>query len=232
MRPWIIVKLLIFLALYYTIKYLGGTYGQYILYGINQMVTFLHEFGHAAGAVITGGGVEALQINQDGSGFTMTRGGSRGVILLGGYIGSAIFGNVLFFIGALRQKWAGICLHILASMMVFSAIFWFNSMFTSSLLIGFAILLVVISRFKSIRDEVVMFFGVATVMYIIEDFNVGPSSDLQQYAEIFYIIPAAVWMYIWLAIVLILSIWNVYIVIRSGKKDKPNEAISNDKTLK
>jgi hypothetical protein len=94
-----LLRILIVLFLYLGIKFFGGEYGRMILYPITLLVTFLHEFGHALGALITGGEVMSIQINPDGSGVTMTRGGSRAVILMGGYIGSAILGNLLFYLG-------------------------------------------------------------------------------------------------------------------------------------
>jgi len=79
-------RILFVLALYLAIKFFGGEYGRLILYPITLLVTFLHEFGHALGALITGGEVVSVQVNPDGSGLTMTRGGSRAVILMGGFL--------------------------------------------------------------------------------------------------------------------------------------------------
>jgi len=63
------------------LKYYGGDIGRKILYPITLLVTFLHEFGHGIGAVITGGWVEEIQINKDGSGWTRSAGGSRAVTI-------------------------------------------------------------------------------------------------------------------------------------------------------
>lgn len=71
------------------------------------------------------------------------------------------------------------------------------------------------------KSEVLMFLGLAAVLYIIEDFNVGPSSDLEQYAKIFVVIPAAIWMYLWLGIVLALTALNLRILFKPGNKQKP-----------
>ena len=53
-----------------------------------------------------------------------------------------------------------------------------------------------------------MFLGLASVIYIIQDFNVGPKSDLKAYKEVMVFIPATVWMYIWLAVAVLLLIFN------------------------
>jgi len=202
------------LIIYLGLRYFGGHVGQIILYPINLLVTYLHEFGHALGAILTGGSVQALQINEDGSGFTKTIGGSRGVILMGGYVGSALLGNLLFYIGARKPRIGHITLYVLASLMLISGLFWFNSFFTTGLLIVFALVLYFIANKTNFESEVLMFLGLASIIYIVQDFNVGPSSDLKAYAELFIFIPASVWMYIWLGIVLLLCFANFRLIFK------------------
>ncbi len=221
MRNQLLLRILGILAVYLGIKYFGGKIGEYILYPITRLVTFLHEFGHALGAILTGGSVEALQVNADGSGHTVTRGGSRAIILMGGYIGSALLGNLIFFIGARKPVASKITMYILAGMMAFSGVFWFNSLYTTVFLFLFAIALYFIASKTSFNREVLMFLGLACIIYIIQDFNVGPSSDLEKYAELFVIIPAAMWMYIWLGIVVILFILNIRLIFKTIPADIP-----------
>jgi len=209
-----IYRILITLLIYLGIKYLGGEYGRLLLYPITLLVTFLHEFGHALGALLTGGGVENLQISPDGSGFTTTRGGNRAIILMGGYLGSAILGNLLFYIGVKRNKLAKWTIMALAIIMLVVGVIWINSLFTTGFLFIFAFALIFISRKTDWDAEILMFFGLASIIYIIQDFNVGPSSDLKKYAEIFVIIPANAWMYIWLGIALFLSFMNLRMIFR------------------
>ncbi len=212
-----LIRIFIALGLYLGLTYLGGETGRMIMYPVRLLITFLHEFGHAFGALITGGDVMNLQVNSDGSGYTVTRGGNRAIILLGGYIGSAIFGNILLYIASKFEKGANATLYILASTMVISALFWFNSLFTTGLLIGFAIILFLIANKTRFASDVLMFLGLTSILYIIQDFNVGPRSDLNAYAELFVFPPAVVWMYIWLAIAVVLLIFNIRMIFRSSK---------------
>lgn len=214
MRRNILIRVIVALIIYFGIKYLGGYWGNLLLYPIQQLVTFLHEFGHALGTILTGGEVEALQINEDGSGFTKSRGGNRAIILMGGYIGSAILGNLLFFISTKLPKFAPAVLYILAGLMVLSGLIWFNSLFTTSLLFIFSIGLFFVGFKSKHQKDVLMFLGLTTVLYIVEDFNVGPQSDLQQYAELFVFVPASAWMYIWLFIVLLICIVNIRFIFK------------------
>ena len=216
MKKNTISRILITLLIYLGIKYLGGEYGRLFLYPITLLVTFLHEFGHALGALVTGGGVEHLQINPDGSGYTTTLGGNRAIILMGGYLGSAILGNLLFYIGVKGNKLAEWTMMALAIIMLVVGVIWINSLFTTGFLFIFAFALIFISRKTNWDAEVLMFFGLASIIYIIQDFNVGPTSDLKKYAEIFVVIPAAAWMYIWLGIVVVLSFFNLRMIVKKG----------------
>ena len=49
-----LLRILLVLALYLILKYFGGSYGEMVLYPVTLLVTFLHEFGHALGAIVTG----------------------------------------------------------------------------------------------------------------------------------------------------------------------------------
>ena len=206
------------LAVYVGLTYFGGEIGRKIMYPIKLFVTFLHEFGHAFGALITGGEVVGFVVNEDGSGVTTTRGGSRAVIIMGGYIGSAIFGNLLFYIGARKEKFTQITLYAIAVLMTIIAFVWFSSLFTSGFLIVFSLALFVLARFTNLDQIIIMFLGLTSILYIIQDFNVGPSSDLAAYADLFVVIPASVWMYVWLVIVVVLFILNIRMIFSGAMK--------------
>jgi len=222
-----LLRILLVLGLYLGIKFFGGEYGRMVLYPITLLVTFLHELGHALGAIITGGDVVSVQVNSDGSGLTMTRGGSRAVILMGGYIGSAILGNLLFFLGTRNDLTAQIGLNILSGIMVIVGVIWFDGLYTTGFLMVFALALFFISNKTSFVKEVMMFLGLACLFHIVQDFRVGPSSDLEMYAEIFVVIPKVAWMYIWLSVVLVLCFFNFRSILRSAMKEVGTSSTSD-----
>jgi Peptidase M50B-like len=196
-------------VVYGILKFLGGSFGHLVLYPVTLLVTFLHEFGHALGAILTGGNVEGMQINPDGSGYTVTRGGSPGVVLMGGYLGSAILGNLLFRIGVKHRTSTQTTLIALAVIMALAGIVWFESFQSTAILFVFAASLYLIARKTTWDQDLLMFLGLAAVLYIIQDFNVGPKSDLAMYEQMVGIFPSTVWMYIWLAFAAILFWWNL-----------------------
>ena len=196
--------------------------GRKLMYPIRLLVTFLHEFGHAMGALFTGGSVENVQINADGSGFTRTAGGSRAIILMGGYLGSALLGNLLLFIGARAKTFVNVFSLLLAGAMLITSIIWYNSIFTSLTLILFSAVIIFLTLKTRFARDILLFLGLASIIYIIQDFNVGPSSDLSHYAEVMGLFPPQVWMYIWLGLAVVLLIFNIRLIIRLGRKETRN----------
>ncbi len=213
MRDNLLMKTLAIALIYFLLRFMGGSFGNILLYPITLLVTFLHEFGHAFGAAITGGSVEGMKINTDGSGYTLTRGGSASVTLMGGYIGSALFGNILFFIGAKLPRFHRVTLVFLGGLMAFAGIFWYQGFQSTLILIAYGVLLYFIARHAEWPGWALMFFGLASIGYIIQDFRVGPSSDLAQFEQTVGFFPASVWMYVWLGAVLILCFMNFRLVL-------------------
>ncbi len=189
-------------------------FGGLVLYPIKLFVTFLHEFGHAFGAFVTGGDVVSLQVNADGSGVTWTSGGSRAITIMGGYLGSALFGNLLLYLGIRKPGATKITMITIAILMNICALIWFSSAFNLIFIILFSVALFFISRLEKISRYVLMFLGGAAVLHIISDFNVGPSSDLEAYEQVMGLTDT-MWMYIWLVIVLVMTFFNVRKIIKN-----------------
>lgn len=215
----LLTRLLAMLLIYGMLKFFGGSFGHMVLYPVTLLVTFLHEFGHALGALLTGGRVVGLNINPDGSGYTTTMGGSQAIVLMGGYLGSALLGNLLFYIGARKRQHAQQTLLVLSVLMILSGIVWFESFRSTGILIGFAAVLYFIANKTDWERDVLMFLGLAAVLYIIQDFNVGPSSDLAMYEQVVGVFPAQIWMFIWLGLAGLLFYYNLRRIFRRGLRN-------------
>ncbi len=177
-------------------------YGVYIVLPISLFVTFLHELGHGIFAILTGGEVREVFIHANGSGYAATAGGIRLLILMGGYIGSALFGNLLLYIGICKPKISVITLYVIVGIMLFTAVWWFSSIFTSILLILFSVLLFWMSKkSKASAANWLVILGTASIIYILMDYNAGPSSDLARFTEILPFLPQAAWAIVWLILV-------------------------------
>lgn len=209
-----IVYLLLAVTFYLFLSYLPGV--NILTFPIKILCTFLHEFGHAFFSIISGGHVHSLCVNMDGSGVTTTSGGSHGLITMGGYVGSAVFGNVMLRMST--ESRASISLKVLSGIMFLASLFWFDNLITTGALIIFSISLFLLSKTK-LCSFIMSFLGVACVVYIIQDFNVGPSSDLNAYESEVGLFSAGVWMYIWLAIVICMTGINLLNLLKKIKND-------------
>jgi hypothetical protein len=216
MKDNLVMKTIAIAIVYFLLRFMGGSFGQIVLYPITLLVTFLHEFGHAIGAGLTGGNIQGMQINTDGSGVTTTLGGNRAVTLLGGYIGSALFGNLLFYIGAKLDKYHRVTLVFLGGLMVFAGIFWYESWQSTLVLIAFGVGLYFIARHAEWVSWALMFFGIASTLYIIQDFKYGPSSDLAQFEATVGIFPVSIWQYLWLGVAIAMFVYNIRLILGRG----------------
>ncbi len=222
-RQSLILRVIIMAGLYFAISLFGGIWGWRILYPIRLFVTFLHEFGHAFGALLTGGTVEYISIHPNTGGVTSTIGGNLAVILMGGYIGSALFGNILFYIGAAKPKWVKPTLGLVIALMLVTGLIWYNSVFTTLVLCGFAGFLFFLGFKTKFGREALMLLGLASIIFILQDTASGPSSDLRAFEREMRFIPAQIWMMIWLLIALGLLAFNLRMLFRREAKDpSPN----------
>ena len=218
-----LIRLGAVLAVYLALVFLAGRFGRAIVWPVNIFVTTLHELGHALGGLITGGKVEHVQVNADGSGQASILGGNIPIILMGGYIGSAVFGNILFYIGVRAGTLARSTLFIIGLFFIFSAFIWYAHIFSSLVQIFMGALLIGFAVKKWIMRETLMFLGLASLIYIIQDFNGGPTSDLATYTRRMGFFSFNIWMLIWLGIVLAMTYFNIRLIIRKDKAPKPKE---------
>lgn len=208
-----ITILITLITIYFLLKYLIP-YGGYIIYPITLLVTFLHEFGHSFFALFTGGLVDSVQINSDWSGYAVTRWWITSIVLIWWYIWSAIFWNLLLYIWTKKEALSEIVIYILASLMIFTWIFWFNSIFSSIILFLIAIWTIFLAKKTKYDSIILQFLWITSLLYIIEDFNVWPSSDISKFSDIFIIIPEFVWMIIWLWLVLFITFLNLKVIFK------------------
>ncbi|MCU4162486.1 M50 family metallopeptidase [Carboxylicivirga caseinilyticus] len=190
-------------------------YGSLMLYPITLLVTIFHETGHALFALITGGSVHGIQINNDGSGYAMVAGGWAILVIPGGYIGSALWGNLILFVALYKEKYIKWVLYLIMAVLTFSAIVWFNSIGSTVLLLVFAALFFWLSKAsKTIQVYTLLAIGATTLFYIFLDFNGGPSSDLAQFTKLLPFLPQFVWAVAWLVAVSYIT----YLTIRRSWK--------------
>lgn len=99
--------------------------------------------------------------------------------------------------------------------MVFSSLFWFSTLTSTVALIVYATVLYLLSQ--SVENSLIMsFLGITSIIHIVKDFNVGPTSDLKAYEKYVGIFPDQIWMYIWLMIVVSITTINLYHISKNN----------------
>ena len=204
--PTLIVLVIIYILLKNYIPY-----WSIITYPINLLVTFMHEFWHAFFALITGWDVKWLVVNSDWSWVTTTSGWIRNLVVAWWYLGSAIFGNILLYIWFKKGKLSQNIIYFLSGLMIFVAIFWFNWIVSSLIIFALAWGLFALAKYSKYDSLVLQFLWISSIIFIIEDFNVWPSSDLKAFS---WILPESVWMVVWLILVIIMTWWNLRLIFK------------------
>ena len=99
------------MALFWTIVVLTVVsanlpFAQVIFAPLNQFTVLIHELSHALACIATGGQVAGMTIVADGAGhggLTFARGGLQFIFAPAGYVGTAIVGCLLVYLGQFRK---------------------------------------------------------------------------------------------------------------------------------
>ena len=74
-----------------------------VIYPVKLFVVLLHEVGHAAAAVATGGVVQRIVVTPDQGGVCYCPGGNAFLTLSAGYLGSMLFGALILMLARSRR---------------------------------------------------------------------------------------------------------------------------------
>ncbi len=184
-----------------------------LIFPVKIFVVLLHEMSHGLAAIFTGGNLHAIEINKFLGGSSWTSGGNQFVIAFAGYLGSLLFG-VLLFISAynpLRSKWLCSIIAVLLILFAFSFIEgWFGFLIAAL----FATLLFWSPRIfnKTFHLYLMKSLGLLSSLYVFIDIkddlfrSTLSGSDAQVIASITEA-PAVIWGVLWLFISLFVVIY-------------------------
>lgn len=207
-----IIIIIWIIMVYRLVKYLIP-FWSYILYPINLFVTIMHEVWHWIASIITFWWVESIQINSDWSWLATTRWWFRPLVLMWWYIWSAILWSILMYNWFKNSKNSSNIMWILWIILILVWIFWYSTLFSLFILIVYWVIFIFLSYYssKNFNSQILRFLWTFSLLYIIEDFWVWPSSDISKFSDsiLFWIIPDFIYMFIWLIIVLLISYYTV-----------------------
>ncbi len=199
-----------------------------LLYPFRLFVTYVHEAGHGLAALLTGGRFLRFEIYANGAGQAITAGGSRALILPAGYLGAALFGAVLFYL-VNRLRHTQVIAFILGLLLVALSLAFGHSSVTA-LLVGIAFGAILIGlAYKANRTINALVLNVLAILtglnavldvvFLVSNSQVGMGNlrnDAAAFsAEIFPLVPAAVWALVWVVLAVFmlgLAVW--YAVVR------------------
>ena len=137
-----------------------------ILYPLKLLVVFFHESSHAIATLLTGGTVKELVINQDQGGHVISQGGNRFIILSAGYIGSLLWG-VIIYMASVKSHYDKAIMAVLGISILIITLVLSRSIFSwlFGLLSGGAMLLMARYLAEKYNDFVLRLIGLTSIMY-------------------------------------------------------------------
>ena len=195
-----------------------------VIVPLKILVVFLHEASHALAALGTGGSVEEISLSIQEGGHVISRGGSLFWIITAGYLGSLLFGVVLFLL-ALRTSWDRVVVAALGGLMLLLTLIYMREIFPIVFCLLTGAFLIALARFADARfsDLVLRVIGMTSMIYVPYDIfsdtllRSGLMSDARIMAENIGG-PTVFWGSLWLVI----SVVFVGLVLRFTLREPSN----------
>ena len=137
-----------------------------VLYPLKLLVVFFHESSHALATVLTGGSVEEFVINHEQGGYVLSRGGNRFIILSSGYLGSLVWGMIIY-ISSVQTLYDKIVMGCLGFSIILITILLSSSTFSWLFGLTSGIGMLVAARFLAdiYNDFLLRLLGLTSMMY-------------------------------------------------------------------
>ncbi len=183
------------------------------IYPFKLLIVFFHEFSHALMTWVTGGRVKELVVSADQSGYVISQGGSRFLILLAGYPGSLIFGSLFFLFSSKNGA-----LLLLGGLLLVSSTTLGSDPFTLifGIVMGLCFILSYWLKWAWVKSLLLQTIGLSSMVYVPFDivfltlFSDSRSSDAAMLANEFGGF-SAFWGGLWC----LLSFATLYLVIKA-----------------
>ena len=198
---------LVFLSFVLIISFL--LWDTFLVYPVKLFVVIIHEISHAISAIVSGGKVIAFNIGFDLGGKCVTENGNNIFIAAAGYLGSLLFGLLIFHSTYNKKigKWLLIIIALLilitsvSLMQNFSLILW---------TVLYSVLLFVSAFFLYIRIDsyILKLFGMLSCIYVLFDIKedilstnsaISDASILSDLINVPTIVIGLIWLIISLA---------------------------------
>lgn len=179
-------------------------WGRGVLAPLRLVLVLLHELGHAAAAVATGGTVREIAVTAGEAGWCACPGGDAFVTLSAGYLGSVAWGAGLVAAATAGAGWARGALAVLAAALAAVVLVWGSGLVTVAVGLGAGLVLaaVALRAGPDLARGTLAALGLASCLYAVLDVKAdvlerpGAPSDAAALAELTGL-PTLAWGGLW-----------------------------------
>jgi len=186
-----------------------------VIYPLKIFVVLLHEVSHAMAVVATGGHIEAITLDPYQGGATYFTGGSAFLALSAGYLGSLLWGGLMFSAAQtrwVRTDWVNGAIGVAVILLT---VFFVRSGFGIVFGIFFGAAMVAVSRNVGAtwNRRLLLTLGLTSALYAILDIKSDVldrpelHSDAYMLAELTGIGTTTLWGVLWIAIAISFATW-------------------------
>ena len=220
-----------YLLIFYAVFALFISYIPLVNIPFNWLETIFHELSHALITLLTGGQVVAFQLELNGAGQVLSRGGISLLIAFSGYFGAALWGFLLYQVGY-RSRVSKITLIVLIILFVVTLIFYVRDLLTVIILSVVTLLLCALIKnirgrwlvvFVQLTGVLVLFNAIKSPLYLLDGKSRGDGALLAQIT----LVPEIVWVILWFG-------WGIFLLYKIWllSQSKATVSISDDRVSK
>lgn len=184
--------------------------------------TFFHEISHGLAALLTGGNIQGITLNFNGSGVCTTRGGTRFLVAFSGYAGSALWGLMIYRAAdVLPRAWLKLVVGSLVAILGLTLILWARDVSTISILLVLIVIYIMplyASLWLSVRSFIqllgifVVLDAIRSPLYLLDGRDRGDGATMAELT----MLPEIVWVVLWV----LMAAASLYILWQLSSKAK------------
>lgn len=198
-------------------------WNTFLLYPLKLLVVLFHEASHGLGALFTGGKLLYIEITPNEGGLARIVGGWRWVSVSAGYLGSMLWGAVIYKAAHL-PRFQGKVSALLGLILLALTLFYVRTITGVLLGLSFGGVLLASSKYFSsnLNGWFLKIIGLVSMLYAIFDIKddlisrTVPGSDAWAMSQIVPL-PPVLWGLIWI----VMAIVCVFLVVRSSLEETP-----------
>lgn len=190
-------------------------WNTFIIYPIKLFVVITHEISHGLAAIFSGGELDSILVNKALGGESRTIGGNKFIIASAGYLGSLLFGVLLFISGFSKKSRQFISVSLAVLLVLFAANYFEGNLgkFAS---VFFALIFIIVPIYfsQTINSYLFKLLGLISMFYVAIDIkedlltNIYRPSDAQFIAALTNI-SATFWSVVWLLISVVVIVFSI-----------------------